>query len=86
LNFDGVSGLLHIKEISQARVNDINAVFEIGDTVPAVIIDIDESRNRISLSTKLLENHAGELLENTAQVFAEAPERLEKNIQKLWNT
>ena len=86
LNFDGVSGLLHIKEISQARVNDINAVFAIGDPVPAVIIDIDESRNRISLSTKLLENHAGELLENTAQVFAEAPERLEKNIQKLWNT
>lgn len=84
VEFSGVSGLLHIKEISQKAVSDPTHVFQINDTIKAVIIDIDESRNRIALSTKLLELHAGEILDNSAQVFAEATERLEKNISKLW--
>jgi small subunit ribosomal protein S1 len=54
--------------------------------IKAVIIDVDESRNRIALSTKILELHAGEMLDNSAQVFAEADERLEKNISKLWES
>jgi small subunit ribosomal protein S1 len=86
VDFEGVSGMLHVKEISQKYVSDINHVFQIGDEIMAVIIDVDESRGRISLSTKLLELTAGEILDNREQVFTEAEARLEKNIQKLWNT
>jgi small subunit ribosomal protein S1 len=86
VDFDGVSGMLHVKEISQKYVGDINSVFQIGDPVTAVVVDVDESRDRISLSTKLLELTPGEMLDNREQVFAEAEARLEKNIQKLWNT
>jgi small subunit ribosomal protein S1 len=86
VDFDGVSGMLHVKEISQKYVGDINSVFAIGDAVTAVVIDVDESRDRISLSTKLLELTPGEMLDNREQVFTEAEARLEKNIQKLWNT
>jgi small subunit ribosomal protein S1 len=86
VDFEGVSGMLHVKEISQKYVSDINHVFKIGDEIMAVIIDVDESRGRISLSTKLLELTAGEILDNREQVFTEAEARLEKNIQKLWNT
>jgi small subunit ribosomal protein S1 len=84
VEFSGVSGLLHVKEMSQKPVSDPTRVFQLNDTIKAVVIDIDESRNRIALSTKLLELHAGEMLDNSAQVFAEADERLEKNISKLW--
>jgi len=84
VEFSGVSGLLHVKEMSQKPVNDPTRVFQLNDMIKAVVIDIDESRNRIALSTKILELHAGEMLDNSAQVFAEADERLEKNISKLW--
>jgi small subunit ribosomal protein S1 len=84
VEFAGVSGLLHNKEISQKSVSDPTRVFQINDMIKAVVVDIDQSRDRIALSTKLLELHAGEIIENSAQVFAEAEERLEKNISKLW--
>jgi len=85
VDFGGVTGLLHIKEISQKYIGDINSVFKVGASIKAVILDIDESRNRISLSTKILENHTGEILDNPEQVFNEAEQRLEKNIERLWN-
>jgi small subunit ribosomal protein S1 len=84
VEFAGVSGLLHVKEMSQKPVSDPTRVFQINDMIKAVVVDIDESRDRIALSTKILELHAGEMLDNSAQVFAEAEERLEKNISKLW--
>jgi small subunit ribosomal protein S1 len=85
IDFGGVSGLLHVKEISQKYVSDINSVFKEGETIKVVVMEVDESRNRISLSTKILELHQGEMLENSAQVFEEAEARLEKNISKLWD-
>jgi small subunit ribosomal protein S1 len=84
VEFSGVSGLLHVKEMSQKPISDPTRVFQINDMIKAVVVDIDESRDRIALSTKILELHAGEMLDNSAQVFAEAEERLEKNISKLW--
>lgn len=84
VEFAGVSGLLHNKEISQKPVNDPTHVFQINDVIKVVVVDVDESRDRIALSTKILELHPGEMLDNSAQVFAEAEERLEKNISKLW--
>ncbi len=85
VDFGGVTGLLHIKEISQKYIGDLNSVFTIGEIVKAVVMDIDESRNRIALSTKILENHAGEFIDNREQVMNEAEQRLEVNISKLWN-
>jgi small subunit ribosomal protein S1 len=86
VDFGGVTGLLHIKEISQKYIGDVNSVFTVGESIKAVVMDIDESRNRISLSTKILENHAGEFLDQREQVLAEAEQRLETNISKLWNS
>jgi small subunit ribosomal protein S1 len=85
VEFAGVSGLLHNKEISQKPVSDPTRVFQINDVIKVVVVDVDESRDRIALSTKILELHPGEMLDNSAQVFAEAEERLEKNISKLWD-
>ncbi len=84
VDLGGVSGLLHNKEISQKPIGDAGRLFKPGDAVRVVITEIDESRNRIALSTKILELHPGEMIERHEQVFAEAEERLEKNISKLW--
>ncbi len=85
VDLGGISGLLHVREISQKRVGDPANVFEVGDPVKAVVLDIDESRQRVSLSTKILELHPGEMLESRESVFANAQERLETNISKLWD-
>lgn len=86
VDFNGLSGLLHLKEITQKYVSDIQGLFQEGESITAVVLDVDESRHRISLSTKILELHPGELLEHRAEVFANAIERLEKNISKLWDS
>jgi small subunit ribosomal protein S1 len=44
----------------------------------ALIIDIDEQKRRVSLSTKVLENFPGEMLEKISDVMAEAEMRAEK--------
>lgn len=54
----GVDGLIHISQISTERVNDINTVLKVGDVVDVKIIDIDEEKNRVSLSIRALSEDA----------------------------
>lgn len=75
VDLDGVSGLLHIKQVSQNYIESLPAVFQLGQPIKAVIIDMDEGKGRISLSTRVLENYPGEMLENMAEVMANAEAR-----------
>ncbi len=50
----GVDGLIHISQISAERVADINTVLKVGQEVEVKIIDIDEEKNRVSLSIRAL--------------------------------
>lgn len=52
IDFSGTSGLLHISEISNTFVSDINQFLKVGQCVSAKIISIDSSKGRISLSMK----------------------------------
>jgi small subunit ribosomal protein S1 len=58
-------------------------VFQIGQPIKAIIADLDEGQSRISLSTRLLENYPGEMLENMAEVMNSAEARAERAKQKL---
>ncbi|MDX1977739.1 MAG: S1 RNA-binding domain-containing protein [Pseudanabaenaceae cyanobacterium bins.68] len=84
VDLGGCSALLHVKEVSQKYISNIESVFPVGSEIRAVVIEVDESRQRLALSTKILELHNGEILEHAAEVFAEAEARLEKNINQLW--
>ncbi|MEO0837048.1 MAG: S1 RNA-binding domain-containing protein [Cyanobacteria bacterium J06642_3] len=75
----GVTGLLHIKEVSGARIESITKVFEPGQEIKVFIAQIDEYKNRLSLSTKVFEEYPGELLEKFEEVMANAEERLAKS-------
>lgn len=48
----GVDGLIHISQISTERVTNVGSVLKVGDEVEAKIIDIDDEKNRVSLSIK----------------------------------
>ncbi len=78
VDIGGTTALLHIKQISQTYIASLPVLFEIGQTIKAVIVDLDEWKGRVSLSTRVLEKHPGELLESLATVMAEAEIRAEK--------
>jgi small subunit ribosomal protein S1 len=78
VDLDGTSALLHINQISKNYVESLPALFQVGQSITAMIADLDEGRGRISLSTKVLENSPGEMLENPTTVMAEAESRQER--------
>ncbi|WP_026102879.1 S1 RNA-binding domain-containing protein [Pleurocapsa sp. PCC 7319] len=78
VDLQGATGLLHIKEISNARIESLNRLFEVGQEIKVVIKQIDEYQNRMSLSIKALEEYPGENIEKLEQVMSNAEERWEK--------
>lgn len=78
LDMEGISGLLHIKQVSQKYIENLSQVFSPGQILKAMVIDLDESRGRISLSTRILENYPGEIVEKMADVMDTAEERSER--------
>jgi small subunit ribosomal protein S1 len=78
VDLNGVSGLLHIKQISQNYIESLPSLFRVGQAIKAVIIDLDEGKGRISLSTRVLENYPGEMLEKMDEVMANAEARANK--------
>jgi len=61
----------------------LNTIFTAGQSVKAVIIDLDTIKKRIALSTKVLESYPGEMIEKPAEVMSQADERMEKVRQTL---
>ncbi|HFE45009.1 MAG TPA: 30S ribosomal protein S1 [Nannocystis exedens] len=55
---EGIEGLVHVSEMSWTRqIKNPKQFLKIGDTVRAVVLDIDVSQNRISLGMKQLEDN-----------------------------
>jgi small subunit ribosomal protein S1 len=84
IDFDGSTGLLHIKQISQEYVKDLEAVLSIGQEIKALIVNLDEGSGKISLSTRVLENKPGEMLQDMAEVMNSADARAPRAAQKLF--
>ena len=78
VDLDGATGLLHVKEISKARVESLDNMFEVGQQIKVIIKQIDEHQNRMSLSIKALESYAGENIEKLEAVMADAESRWDK--------
>jgi small subunit ribosomal protein S1 len=55
INLGGVDGMVHVSAISRRRINHPSEVLKKGDTVKAVIKEINENSQRLSLSMKELE-------------------------------
>jgi small subunit ribosomal protein S1 len=79
----GMSGLLHISQISYDRIDNLEVVLQPGMKVKCMIIDHDKVNGRIALSTKTLELQPGDMLKDAANVFANAEENAAKYHAKM---
>ncbi len=52
---DGIDGLVHISQISNEHVRNVNDVLNIGEQISAVVNELDVQNKKISLSMKALE-------------------------------
>ncbi|MGY6528997.1 MAG: 30S ribosomal protein S1 [Cyanobacterium sp.] len=85
IDIGGVSGLLHISEISHDHIDTPHSVFNVNDELKVMIIDLDAERGRISLSTKQLEPEPGDMLKNRDLVFEKAEEMAAAYRERLLN-
>jgi small subunit ribosomal protein S1 len=58
---EGVEGLIHISELSNERVEDVQSVVRPGQTVQALVLSFDRENRRIGLSLKREQVEDGEL-------------------------
>lgn len=79
----GMSGLLHISQISYDRIEDLEKVLQPGMQVKCMIIDHDKVNGRIALSTKTLEPNAGDMIRNPDMVFEKAEETAAAYLAKM---
>ena len=62
----GVEGLIHVSEMSWTkRIKHPSKVVNIGDTVEAVVLDVDERDRKISLGMKQIEPNPWSVIEQT---------------------
>ncbi|WP_320675353.1 30S ribosomal protein S1 [Prochlorococcus sp. MIT 1341] len=83
IDIGGVSGLLHISEISHEHIETPHTVLNVNDQMKVMIIDLDAERGRISLSTKALEPEPGDMLTDSQKVFDKAEEMAARYKQML---
>jgi small subunit ribosomal protein S1 len=83
VEFDGATGLLHINQISKNYVESLPSLLQVGKEIKAMIVDLDEGRGRISLSTKVFENFPGEAIEHFDQLMEEAESRQDRARKNL---
>lgn len=83
IDIGGVSGLLHISEISHDHIETPHSVFKVNDEIKVMIIDLDAERGRISLSTKQLEPEPGDMVRNPQVVFDQAEEMAAKYREQM---
>ena len=75
IDLGGVSGLLHQSSITNGSIRTLREIFREGETVKALISEIDLEKGRIGLNTALLENSAGEIIIDKEKIMREAIER-----------
>lgn len=79
----GMSGLLHISQISHDRVEDLERILQPGMQIKCMIIDHDKLNGRIALATKTLEYEPGAILKNPQEVFDKAEDTAEKYLARM---
>jgi small subunit ribosomal protein S1 len=61
VDIGGIDGLLHVADISWARVNKPGDVLKVGDAIEAKVLKVDAAKKRISLGLKQLQPHPWDL-------------------------
>merc|ERR1712238_590273 len=83
IEIGGMSGLLHISQISYDRIDDLEKVLQPGMELKCMIIDHDKLNGRIALSTKTLEPEPGDMLRDPSKVFELAEDSAKKYHERM---
>ncbi|KAJ7518337.1 hypothetical protein O6H91_21G064500 [Diphasiastrum complanatum] len=78
----GISGLLHISNISKVRVSQVRDVLSVDEKIKAIVVP--SPPDKLSFSTAELESEQGLMLQDKQRVFREA-ETMAKMIRKTHN-
>jgi 4-hydroxy-3-methylbut-2-enyl diphosphate reductase len=68
---EGVDGLIHISQIANRRVDNINEILSIGQEVDVKILEIDMDKKRISISMRALLEEESEAVEEVTEEAVE---------------
>jgi len=69
---DGVEGVLKVAEYAMGRTEDLSAELKVGDTVEAMVVNVDRRNRNVVLSIKQLESkQQSEALQAVQQQGAE---------------
>merc|ERR1712087_522078 len=83
IDVGGMSGLLHISQISCDHISDVASVLPVGAPIKCMVISQDKSKGRVALSTKTLESEPGDMLKKREKVFEEAEATAAKYQERL---
>jgi len=72
IDVGGMSGLLHISQISCDHISNVESVIPIGTEIKCMVISQDKGKGRVALSTKTLEEEPGDMINNPQKVFDNA--------------
>ncbi|KAG2454148.1 hypothetical protein HYH02_001184 [Chlamydomonas schloesseri] len=78
IDLGGVTGLLHVSQISHDRVLVLDKILQEGDKIKVMILSQDRERGRVTLSTKKLEPTPGDMLRDPQLVYEKAEEMAEQ--------
>lgn len=76
---DGSTGLLHISQVSNDRVENVETLFTAGQEIKVLVLSFDRMNNRVAVSTKALEAKPGDMLRDMSSVFITA-----EDMGKAW--
>ena len=54
---DNYVGMIHISEVSNKYIEDLNTLFKIGDLIKVKVLSIDEDKLQVKLSIKKIGNN-----------------------------
>lgn len=63
VDLDGIDGLLHITDMSWARLNHPSELLKVGDQIDVVILDINRDKERVSLGLKQTQDNPWDKIE-----------------------
>ena len=64
VDIGGMSGLLHISQISCDHISNVEAVIPVGTQIKCMVISQDKGKGRVALSTKTLEQEPGDMIKD----------------------
>merc|ERR1719182_355206 len=83
VDIGGMSGLLHISQISCDHISNVDSVIPVGTTIKCMVISQDKGKGRVALSTKTLEQEPGDMIHSQEKVYDNAEDTAAKYQERI---